>query len=73
MLAGAAVLVATVLGSPATALADPVFGGFAGTRPATLEMKVHSSRHPLGWIHAMAFEHVHPCVANHVQACTNRG
>jgi hypothetical protein len=41
MLASVAVVVATLFGSPATALAEPIFGGFGGSRSATLEMKVH--------------------------------
>lgn len=41
MLASVAVVVATLFGSPATALAEPIFGGFGGSKPATLEMKVH--------------------------------
>ena len=40
MLASVAVVVATLFGSPATALAEPIFGGFGGSKSATLEMKV---------------------------------
>lgn len=40
MLASVAVVMATFFGSPESAIAEPLFGGFGGARQATLEMKV---------------------------------
>lgn len=40
MLASVALVMATFFSSADAALAEPLFGGFGGAKPATLEMKV---------------------------------